>query len=44
MRVMANVLYVAGASFLLGEMGLGEIQIQKYIHGCYQSLQLNEEQ
>ena len=44
MHVMANVLYVAGASFLLREMGLGENLIGKFIRGCYQSLQLNEQQ
>ena len=44
MHVMTNVLYVAGASFLLREMGMREDQIRKYIHGCYQSLLLNEKQ
>ena len=42
MLVMTNILYAAGASFLLKEMGLGEDQIAKYIEGCYQSLPLRE--
>ena len=44
MHIMTNVLYAAGASFLLREMGMGENQIEKYIHGCYQSLLLSEQQ
>lgn len=42
--MMTNLLYVAGASFLLKEMGLDEKQIEKYIHGCYQSLLLSDQQ
>ena len=34
---MSDVLYVAGTSFLLRKVGLGEPEIQKYIQGCYQS-------
>lgn len=34
---MADVLYVAGAVFLLRESGIEEPGIEKYIHGCYQS-------
>ena len=34
---MAEVLYVAGAAFLLREAGIEEPQIKKYIQGCYQS-------
>ena len=43
MHVMTNVLYIAGASFLLREMGMGDNQIEKYIHGCHQSLLLREQ-
>ena len=43
MHVMTNVLYAAGASFLLREMGMGENQIVKYIKGCSQSLLLSEQ-
>ena len=42
MHVMTNVLYVAGASFLLREMGVAEGQIEKYIQGCQGVLLLNE--
>ena len=42
MFVMTNILYAAGASFLLKEMGMGEEQIVKYIEGYYQSLPLRE--
>ena len=42
MHVMTNVLYIAGASFLLREMGMGENQIGKYIRECHQSLLLSE--
>ena len=34
MLVMTNVLYAAGASFLLREMGMGENQIEEYIKRC----------
>ena len=33
-HVMTNLLYVAGASFLLRKMGMGRGQIDKYIAGC----------
>ena len=44
MHMMTNALYIAGASFLLREMGMGESQIGKYILGCRQSLLLREPQ
>ena len=44
MHVMTNVLYIAGASFLLREMGMDENQVKKYIYGCSQTLLLNEQQ
>ena len=44
MHVMTNVLYIAGASFLLKEMGMGENQIEGYIEKCSQSLLLSEQQ
>ena len=44
MHVMTNVLYVAGASFLLREMGVGEKQVEAYIEKCSQSLLLSEQQ
>ena len=34
---MADILYVAGASFLLREIGIEEPEIRTYIDGCYQS-------
>ena len=34
---MANMLYFAGALFLLREIGIEEPEIQTYIQGCYQS-------
>ena len=40
MHVMTNVLYTAGASFLLREMGIGEKQVEAYIERCSQSLLL----
>ena len=44
MHVMTNVLYIAGASFLLREIGMDENQVKKYIYGCSQTLLLNEQQ
>ena len=44
MHVMTNVLYIAGASFLLREMGVDENQVKKYIDGCSQTLLLSEQQ
>ena len=44
MHVMTNVLYIAGASFLLREMGMEENQVKKYIYGCSQTLLLSEQQ
>lgn len=41
--VMKDILYVAGASFLLREMGMIETQIKEYIDECGQSLLLNEQ-
>ena len=43
MHVMTNVLYTAGASFLLREIGMGENQIKGYIEKCSQSLLLSEQ-
>ncbi len=43
MHVMTNVMYVAGASFLLKEMGLGDEQIAQYIEGCSGSFLLKEQ-
>ena len=42
-HVMTNILYMAGASFLLKEIGLEEPEIRKYIQGCMQSLLLSEQ-
>ena len=42
MHVMTNVLYIAGASFLLREMGLGENQINRYIEECSRALLMSE--
>ena len=42
MHVMANVLYIAGASFLLREMDLGESQIIKYVEECSQSMLMSD--
>ena len=44
LHVMTNVLYIAGASFLLREMGMQENQVNKYIEGCSESLLLSEHQ
>ena len=44
MHVMTNVLYIAGASFLLREMGVRENQVKEYIERCSQSLLLSEQQ
>ena len=44
MHVMTNVLYIAGASFLLREMGVEENQVKKYIYECSQTLLLSEQQ
>ena len=41
-HVMTNVLYTAGTSFLLKEMGLGTDQIQQHIRGCRRSLLLKD--
>ena len=43
-HVITNVLYIAGASFLLREMGIRENQIEKYIERCSQSLLLSVQQ
>ena len=43
LHVMTNILYVAGASFLLREAGLGEDQIVGFIERCSQSLVLSEQ-
>ena len=42
MHVMTNILYIAGASFLLREMSLGENQINGYIEECSRSLLMSE--
>lgn len=42
MHIMANVIYVAGASFLLREVGLGENQINKYVEGCSQIMLMSD--
>ena len=42
MHVLTNLLYIAGASFLLREIGMGDSQIEKYIDGCRQTLLLRE--
>ena len=42
--LMTNLLYVAGASFLPREIGIEEQQIEEYIHVCYQSLLLSDQQ
>ena len=44
MHVMTNILYVAGASFLLKEMGLAEEQVEHYIASCSKILLLSEQQ
>lgn len=44
MQVMTNVLYIAGVSFLLREMGMGENQIEGYIERCSKSLLLSAQQ
>ena len=44
MHVMTNVLYIAGASFLLREMGVGENQVEEYMARCSRSLLLSEQQ
>ena len=41
-HVMTNLLYVAGASFLLREMDMSESQIKRYLEGSYQTLLLSE--
>ncbi len=43
-HVMTNVLYVAGASFLLREMGIGENQVEEYVNRCSRSLLLSKPQ
>ena len=42
--MMTNLLFVAGASFLLREMDMENQQIGKYVQGCYQSLMLSDQQ
>ena len=42
MHVMANVLYTAGASFLLREVGLGESRINKYVEECSRSMLMSD--
>ncbi len=44
MHVMANILYSAGASFLLREIGMGARQMEKYIQECQRVLLMNERQ
>ena len=44
MIMMTNLLYLAGASFLLREMGMEDQQIEEYVQGCYQSLLLSDQQ
>ncbi len=44
MHVVTNVLYVAGASFLLREMGIGENQVEEYVKRCSRSLLLSKQQ
>ena len=44
MVMMTNLLYVAGAAFLLREIGMENQHIEKYIEGCYQSLLISEQQ
>ena len=44
MVIMTNLLYVAGAAFLLREIGMENQHIEKYIEGCYQTLPLREQQ
>ena len=43
-NMMTNLLYLAGASFLLREMAVEEPEIEGYIQGCYQSLSLSDQQ
>ena len=43
-HVMTNVLYIAGASFLISEMGLGQELVEAYIERCSKSLLLSEQQ
>ena len=44
MHVMTNVLYTAGTSFLLKEMGMGKEQIEKHIRECRLTMLLSEQQ
>ena len=44
MIMMTNVLYLAGASFLLREIGMEEQHIGKYVQTCGQSLPLSDRQ
>ena len=44
MVLITNLLYVAGAAFLLREIGMEDQRIEKYIEGCYQSLLLSKQQ
>lgn len=43
-HVMTNILYTAGTSFLLAEMGLAADQIRRYIHACRRYMLLGEQQ
>lgn len=44
MIIITNLLYVAGASFLLREIGMENQHIEKYVGTCYQSMLLSEKQ
>ena len=44
MIIITNLLYVAGASFLLREIGMENQHIEKYVGMCYQSMLLSEKQ
>ncbi|MCY4527424.1 MAG: hypothetical protein OXD46_00110 [Chloroflexi bacterium] len=41
LRLMTNILYIAGASFLLREIGVSENQVEGYIEDCSKSVQLS---
>ena len=43
MHMMTNVLYIAGASFLLREIGMRDNQVEEYIEKCSRSLLLSEQ-
>ena len=42
--MMTNLLFVAGASFLLREIGMENQHIEKYVQVCYQSMLLSDQQ